>query len=257
MGIQVEFNPDLCLREFNTPSRKSEECLPEKIEIGKVHSFLKKDFRNYWLMGEIPLRKTEGGEKLSKPAASVQILEVTHFIENGQKFTKGKYLIKDLNGFTFDGLEKKKEKKRPGVGFGVLMFKDWKILLGKRNEDKNKADSELHGEGTWTMPGGKLEFLESFEDGAKREVMEETGIELKNSKVICVNNDTATDAHFITIGLFAEFGKDFFDDKAKIMEPDEITEWKWFSLYNLPKNLFPPSKKVLDNFKLNKFYIEK
>ena len=74
MGIVVEFNPDLCLRNFGMTNRKPEECLPEKIEAGKIYNFLKKDFRNYWLLGEIPLRMTEGNEKLSKPGASTKYL---------------------------------------------------------------------------------------------------------------------------------------------------------------------------------------
>ncbi len=68
-----------------------------------------------------------------------------------------------------------------GVGFGVLLLKDGKMLLGKRHEDPSKASSALHGEGTWTMPGGKLHFRESFEEGAKREVLEETGIKLTSA----------------------------------------------------------------------------
>ena len=44
-----------------------------------------------------------------------------------------------------------------------------------------------------------------FEDGARREVKEETGMELRiGQDVICVNNDKVPDAHFVTIGLFAE-----------------------------------------------------
>jgi len=46
--------------------------------------------------------------------------------------------------------------QKPGVGFGVMILKQGRILLGKRHSDPDKADSELHGEGTWTMPGGKL-----------------------------------------------------------------------------------------------------
>lgn len=144
------------------------------------------------------------------------------------------------------------ENNKVGVGFGVMMLKEDKILLGKRNEDKNKADSELHGEGTWTMPGGKLHFQESFEEGAKREVLEETGIKLNSVKVICINNDKVKDAHFVTIGLFS----DDFEGKEKVMEPDEITEWKWFSLNQLPEKMFFPSKKVLDNYIQGKFYIK-
>jgi len=113
------------------------------------------------------------------------------------------------------------EKKRVGAGFGVmLMSSQGKILLGKRNDDAQKADSALKGEGTWTMPGGKLEFHESFEDGAKREVMEETSLQLNSVKVICVNNDMVDTAHFVTIGLFSQD----FSGEVKVMEPDEITE---------------------------------
>ena len=145
------------------------------------------------------------------------------------------------------------EDKKIGVGVGVMMLRGGKILLGKRHEDSEKADSELKGEGTWTMPCGKLHFQESFEDGAKREVIEETGIKLKDVKVICVNNDKISSAHFITICLFSEN----FHGEPRVMEPDEITEWKWFYLDNLPKKIFFPSAKVLENYKQKKFYIEK
>ncbi|MCK5624359.1 NUDIX domain-containing protein [Candidatus Pacearchaeota archaeon] len=144
-----------------------------------------------------------------------------------------------------------KKEKKVGVGFGVMLLKNRKILLGRRNEDTKKADSELRGEGTWTMPGGKLEYQESFEEGARREVMEETGIILKNAKVICINNDKNEYAHFVTIGLFSED----FEGEVKVLEPEEITEWKWFASKDLPKNIFPPSKKVLENFKIKKFYL--
>ncbi len=145
------------------------------------------------------------------------------------------------------------KKKKMGIGFGVMMLnKEDKLLLGKRNEDPEKADSELKGEGTWTMPGGKLEFQESFEQGAEREVMEETGIKLNKVDVICVNNDVGETAHFVTIGLFS----DDFEGLPQVLEPDEITEWKWFSLDNLPEKVFFPSAKVLENYKQKEFYIK-
>jgi len=55
------------------------------------------------------------------------------------------------------------DDKKIGIGLGVMMLREGKVLLGKRHEDSEKADSELHGEATWTMPGGKLHFEESFE----------------------------------------------------------------------------------------------
>ena len=144
------------------------------------------------------------------------------------------------------------DEKRIGVGFGVIIVRNGKVLLGKRHEDPAKASSLLNGAGKWTMPGGKLHFGESFEEGAKRETMEETGIKLNDVKVICVNNDIVETAHFVTIGLYSEN----FENDAKVMEPDEITEWKWFGLDELPSPLYFPSAKVLENYRQGKFYIK-
>ncbi len=144
------------------------------------------------------------------------------------------------------------EKKKVGSGFGVMIIKEGKVLLGKRHEDPEKASTLLKGEGTWTMPGGKLEFGESFEEGAKREVLEETGIKINNPSVICLNNDMVDTAHFITIGLFA----DDFEGEPRVMEPDEITEWNWFDLEELPTPIYFPSGKILANYKEKKFYLK-
>ena len=139
--------------------------------------------------------------------------------------------------------------KKVGVGFGVMVLKDNKVLLGKRHEDPEKADSELHGEGTWTMPGGKIKFGEGFEDVAHRETLEETGIEIDKErlKLISLANDKVSDAHFVTIGFLCED----FSGEPEVKEPNEITEWGWFDLDELPEKLFFPSKKVLKNY-LNK-----
>ncbi|HKZ45737.1 MAG TPA: NUDIX domain-containing protein [archaeon] len=142
--------------------------------------------------------------------------------------------------------------KRPGVGIGVMILKDGKVLLGKRNDDPAKADSQLHGEGTWTMPGGKLHFGESFEDAAYREVLEETGIKINKEKLkfISLTNDRVEDAHFITIGFLCED----FEGEAGTMEPEEITEWRWFGLDNLPRIIFFPSEKILKNYSDKEIY---
>jgi 8-oxo-dGTP diphosphatase len=145
------------------------------------------------------------------------------------------------------------ESKKIGTGFGVMILRDNKVLLGQRHTDPAKADSELQGEGTWTMPGGKLHYGESFEEGAKREVFEETGLDISvnDLQVISLTNDIGTHAHFVTIGLLL---KSAVLGEAKVMEPDEITQWKWFDLDNLPSPLFFPSKKILDNYEAGEFY---
>jgi hypothetical protein len=96
MGIAVEFNPDLALRnisEFQNKNRRIEECVPERLEEGKVYEFLKTEQRNYWIRGEIPLRETKGDEQLSRPLASVILLETTHLLIDGKPYTKGRYRV--------------------------------------------------------------------------------------------------------------------------------------------------------------------
>lgn len=103
MGIQIEFNPDLALRdiaEYKKGKRKKEECVPEKMKEGKIYPFLKSGQRVYWFndddfwsRGEMPLVKTTGTGNVSRPVASIKILEATHFLDGGKVFTKGEYKI--------------------------------------------------------------------------------------------------------------------------------------------------------------------
>lgn len=144
------------------------------------------------------------------------------------------------------------EQKYVKVGFGVMLLRDGEILLGHRNDDAEKASSELHGEGTWTMPGGKMHFGESFEDACAREAMEETGISISKDKLklISLTNDMVPDAHFITAGFLCEE----FLGEAQVMEPDEITQWKWYNIEDCPENMYPPSRKVLDHYLSKNIY---
>jgi 8-oxo-dGTP diphosphatase len=140
--------------------------------------------------------------------------------------------------------------KVANAGVGILLIKDNKVLMGKRNDDPEKADSALHGEGLWTCPGGKLDFGEKISEMARKEVLEETGIKANKLKVISVTNEIVKDAHFVTIGFLC----DNFENEPKIMEPEEITEWKWFSFNNLPANIYPPSEKLINNYLEGKIY---
>jgi 8-oxo-dGTP diphosphatase len=130
------------------------------------------------------------------------------------------------------------------AGIGIMILKDNKVLLGRRNDDPEKASSELHGEGTWTMPGGKIHFGEKIQEAAERELKEEIGVKAKKLKVVSVSNEIRHDAHFITIGFLCEN----FEGEPRTMEPDEIVEWKWFPLDKLPNPIFPPTLKLLKNY---------
>ena len=118
MGIKVEYNPDLALRnieEYKAGRRKIEECFPESITEGQVYDFLKRDQRNYWFFGEIPLIETKGSEVLSRPKASIIILEATHFALDGEMWTRGKYKVievfvdKDVHFECFDKMGVRKD----------------------------------------------------------------------------------------------------------------------------------------------------
>jgi 8-oxo-dGTP diphosphatase len=135
-------------------------------------------------------------------------------------------------------------KLKPGVGVGVMILRNNQVLLGKRNDDAEKASSELHGEGTWTMPGGKLDFGETLKEAALREAKEETGIVLNKLELISVTDEIIPDKHFVTAGFLSED----FSGEPKVVEPEEITEWRWFGLDELPEKVYPPSAKIIKNF---------
>ena len=127
--------------------------------------------------------------------------------------------------------------KNVKVGVGVILLKNNKVLLGKR---KN-----AHGEGTWSLPGGKLHFGESVKDCIKREAKEETNLDIEVAKIVSVANDINYETHYITIGVLAKNIK----GELKLMEPNKASDWKWFELNNLPKPLFIPSAKIIKNYK--------
>lgn len=144
------------------------------------------------------------------------------------------------------------ENKKLGVGVGVMVLNNGKVLLGLRHSDNKISKSVLGGEGCWTFPGGKVEFGESFEEAAIRETKEECNLDLKNVRVICINNDKTKNNHYVTIGLICEN----FSGEERVNEPNKIIEWKWFDLRELPKNLYFPTKKMIENYLNNKFYLE-
>lgn len=131
-------------------------------------------------------------------------------------------------------MDDKLKESRPKVGVGVCVIKDNKVLYGKRKGP--------HGFGDWCFPGGHLEYGESIEDCARREVMEETGINIKNLKIGPFTNDIfeKEQKHYITLFVIA----DYDSGEVKIMEPDKCEKWDWFSWENPPEPLFLPSQNL-------------
>ena len=144
------------------------------------------------------------------------------------------------------------ENNNVGVGFGVMILREGRVLLGQRHVDPVKASSELHGEWTRTMPGGKMHFHESFEELCARETLEETWLKINTDtiKIISITNDMVPDKHYVTIGFLCED----IEGEPQVMEPDEITKRERFDLNNLPTPLFFPSEKVIKNYLAGTIY---
>jgi 8-oxo-dGTP diphosphatase len=126
-------------------------------------------------------------------------------------------------------------EERPKVGVGVIVVKDGKVLLGKR---KN-----AHGEGAWSFPGGHLEFKETWEACARREVMEETNLQIKNLRFGTATNDIfeKEKKHYVTLIMLS----DYESGDLKVLEPDKCESWEWFSWDNLPQPFFIPIQHLI------------
>ena len=116
----------------------------------------------------------------------------------------------------------------PQVGVGVLIVQNGRVLLGKRKG--------AHGAGTWSAPGGHLEFGESIDACARREVLEETGLEIHDLQYGPFTNNVFENdkKHYVTVFVLAKSA----NGEAQVLEPDKCEGWAWFEA--LPEPLFPP-----------------
>ncbi|MBR0451278.1 MAG: GNAT family N-acetyltransferase [Oscillospiraceae bacterium] len=129
------------------------------------------------------------------------------------------------------------------VGLAVLILKEGKVLLGHRSATR-KDTGGIFEPDTWTVPGGKQEFGETMFEGAVREVREETGLELSDLRLFSASDDVQPDRHYVTLQFIActESGE------PKVMESDKEDDWRWFSLDDLPSNLYSPTRRFLDKY---------
>jgi 8-oxo-dGTP pyrophosphatase MutT (NUDIX family) len=127
------------------------------------------------------------------------------------------------------------------VGAGVLLLREDKVLLQRRKDN-----------GLWGLPGGSLEPGESLEETARREVLEETGLVVAGLKLFGVysgrdqfyvypNGDQIYDV--CVVYATGEYNGEM------AAEAGEVLELRFFALDDLPNNLTPLDRPVLDDLK--------
>lgn len=133
------------------------------------------------------------------------------------------------------------------VGLGIMLLKDNKVLLGHRVTNGMDTGG-IYEPDSWCLPGGKQEYDETIFEGAKREVKEETNLDIDDLVVFNAMDDMQPNKHFVTIQIIARE----YSGELMVMEPNKQDEWRWFDLDNLPNNVYSPSKKFIDAYLLSR-----
>ena len=105
------------------------------------------------------------------------------------------------------------------------------LLIRRKNEPYR---------GCWALPGGFIEMKETLEESARRELMEETGIEAGKLTALGVYGDPGRDPRdrVITVAYLAEVNA----AKVRPSAADDAAEVGWFSLRRPPKLAFDHAK---------------
>ncbi|WP_433747592.1 NUDIX hydrolase [Falsibacillus pallidus] len=130
------------------------------------------------------------------------------------------------------------------VGCGVIIEDDGRILLQHRTDADN-----------WCIPGGMMEMGETFEQAAKREAWEETGLKVEEMELFGIysgekcfveypNKDKVFSVQII-------FKAKQFTGEIKL-EDVESREHRFFSRDELPENLNPRQKPFIVDWAENK-----
>ncbi|OGM50129.1 hypothetical protein ABOM_001259 [Aspergillus bombycis] len=108
----------------------------------------------------------------------------------------------------------------PKVGIGAFVLnEEGKCLLGKRKCNP--------GAGTWALPGGHLQFGESFENCAEREVLEKTGLSFRNVQFLTATNNImeCEGIHYMTVFVSGSICGEPIE--PQLMEPEKCDAWEW------------------------------
>ena len=128
--------------------------------------------------------------------------------------------------------------ERPIAGVGVVVFRNEEVLLVKRKKDPYK--------GQWSIPGGKQELGETVTQAARRELMEETGVEVNELTLIDVVDIIVRDEegkilyHYIVADYRAHWLS------GECSPGDDAQDVQWFNLNKLGSiSLLDKTRKII------------
>jgi 8-oxo-dGTP diphosphatase len=104
----------------------------------------------------------------------------------------------------------------PIVGVGVALIENDRILLVKRGREP--------GRGLWAVPGGKVHYGEPMRDAARREMREETGLDVEVGDVVWVGEYIEGDDHLVLI----DFAGSVIG--GKLQPADDADDARWVPL---------------------------
>ena len=110
---------------------------------------------------------------------------------------------------------------RPFVAVGAVVFKEDKVLLVLRA----KPPAENH----WTIPGGCVELGETLQEAAEREILEETGLNIKAGEPVYTFDLIERDPngailfHYVIVDLAADYLS------GELIPGDDATDVCWAS----------------------------
>ncbi len=126
-----------------------------------------------------------------------------------------------------------------GVGCGAFILNEKNELLLQL---RNKAPEKEY----WSIPGGRVELFETFEEAVKREVKEETGVEVRVIDLlgICDHIIQNEKSHWVSPSFLCKIVK----GEPQIMEPTKHLDMKWFSLDDLPDKITITTQDAIQNY---------